>query len=165
MNRRDLLKLGATLTALPTVAAPQVSRRAPVHDWQPAFFDLHQYDTITAFSDIVIPTTDTPGAKDTLVGRHLDNLLAASGDAFRNQFRDDLNALDRFSRQVTGSDFVQAAPDQQRQILERMMTSGVQSSFYNLKAWIARMYYATRAGFYELNKGGRVPASLGCDDA
>ncbi len=32
----------------------------------------------------------------------------------------------------------------------------------SLKAWTARIYYATKPGFDELNKGSRIPATFAC---
>jgi gluconate 2-dehydrogenase gamma chain len=165
MNRRDLLKIGATIAAMPAaipaVAEAQTSMpQAPA--WNPAFFNSHQLDTITNFSDIVIPATDTPGAKDAQVPRYLDKILAASDHPFQNEFARDLDALDRFSRQTAGGDFVRLTPDRQKSVLEKMFESDQRSSFDRLKAWTARVYYATKPGFDELNKGGHVPGSFAC---
>lgn len=158
MNRRDVLRIGASLAAIPA-ARPQVPKAAA---WAPAFFNSHQNDTITSFGDILIPATDTPGAKDALVNRYLDKLLAASDHAWQNEFAQDLDVLDRFSRQRAGADFVRITPDQQRTVLEKMVVSSERPAFDRLKGWTARVYYATKAGFDELNKGGRVPGSFGC---
>lgn len=95
MKRRDILKLGASVAAIPAVGTSQPTAATPA--WKPAFFNPHQNDTIVEFSDLVIPATDTPGAKDALVNRYLDKLLAASDHPFQNQFAHDLDTLDRFS--------------------------------------------------------------------
>lgn len=150
--------MGATIAALPAASPAQTS----ASPWTPAFFNPHQNDTIVDFSDIVIPATDTPGAKDALVNRYLDKLLAASDHPFQNEFARDLDALDRFSRQSAGADFVRLTIDQQRSVLQKMVLSSDRPSFDRLKAWTARIYYATRAGFDELNKGGAVPSTFAC---
>jgi hypothetical protein len=162
MKRRDVLKLGA---AIPTAGLAQTAPPAATPrqvSWTPAFFNAHQNDTIIDFTDLVIPTTDTPGAKDAMVNRYLDKLLAASDHPFQNEFARDLDALDRFSRQTAGADFVRLTPDQQKAVLGKMFLSDQRPSFDRLKAWTARIYYATKAGFDELNKGGRVPGSFAC---
>lgn len=56
-------------------------------------------------------------------------------------------------------------PDKQKQILDKMFQSSDRPSFDRLKAWTARIYYATKPGFDELNKGGRVPAGFACKPA
>jgi gluconate 2-dehydrogenase gamma chain len=164
MNRRDLFKFTASLAALPAAAQTQTmppARPSP----PPAFFNPHQYDTITDFTDLVIPATDTPGARDAQVAHYLDKLLAASDHPFQNEFARDLDALDRFSRQTSGAEFVRLTPDQQRAVLEKMFQSADRPSFDRLKAWTARIYYATKPGFDELNKGTRVPGTFACKTA
>ncbi len=45
--------------------------------WKPKFFDEHQNDTVMVLSDLIIPATDTPGAKEALANRYIDLVLAA----------------------------------------------------------------------------------------
>lgn len=169
MQRRELLKIGVGLAAIPATGIaqtsnPRVVKAPPRSDaaWTPSFFNYHQNETMTLFSDTVIPTTDTPGAKEALVNRYLDKLLAASDAGFQNEFTGDLAALDRFSNATAGSDFIALSSTQQAHVLEAMFASDQRPSFDRLKAWTARIYYATKPGFDELNKGGRVPPSFAC---
>jgi hypothetical protein len=161
MKRRDLLKLAAGSATLPVAGLAQIAR-TPAPSWTPAFFNPHQNDTMVDFSDLVIPTTDTLGAKEALVNRFLDKILAASDHPFQNEFAGDLDALDVFSRQTSGAEFVRLTPDQQKVVLEKMFLSPQRPSFDRLKAWTARIYYATKPGFDELNKGRRVSTSFAC---
>jgi len=161
MQRRDVLKLGASLAALPAALA-QTPVAAPPISWTPSFFNAHQNDTVIDFVDLVIPATDTPGAKDALVNRYLDKLLAASDHPAQNEFARDLDLLDRFSRQNIGVDFVRLTSEQQRSVLENMFASPQRLSFDRLKGWTARIYYATRPGFEELNKGVQMPIRFAC---
>src|SRR5579859_7890140 len=59
-------------------------------NWKPLFLDEHQNETLIIFSDLLIPATDTPGAKEALVNRYIDLVLAA--DTRENQ-RSFLNSL------------------------------------------------------------------------
>jgi hypothetical protein len=168
MKRRDVLKFGATMAAIPAAGAAQTTpppRNPSPPVWNPSFFNQHQNDTVVAVTDLLIPATETPGAKDALVNRYIDKILAASDHPAQNEFAHDLDALDVFSRQSAGDDFVRLTPDQQRAVLEKMMTNAQRPSFDRLKGWTSRIYYATRPGFEELNKGGRVPATFACKPA
>src|SRR5215472_10887291 len=94
-GRRGVLKtlvMGAGgLTTLPILGQAQPARTAvsgmPAMDmssddvdaiaqtganWKPQFFDAHQNETLIALTDLIIPTTNTPGAKAALVNRYLD---------------------------------------------------------------------------------------------
>ena len=46
-------------------------------NWKPVFLDEHQNETLIILSDLIIPATDTPGAKEALVNRYIDLVMAA----------------------------------------------------------------------------------------
>jgi hypothetical protein len=88
-GRRGVLKtlvMGAGgLTTLPILGQPEPARAAASTDmpadadaakadadWKPLFFDAHQNETLIALTDLIIPATDTPGAKAALVNRYVD---------------------------------------------------------------------------------------------
>ena len=47
-------------------------------------------------------------------------------------------------------------------MLEALDASG-NDFFHRAKSMTAGIYYNTQIGYQELNKGGRVPATFGCD--
>ena len=49
----------------------------PAPGWKPLLLDEHQNETLIILSDLIIPATDTPGAKEALVNRYIDLVLAA----------------------------------------------------------------------------------------
>jgi len=61
------MSLGAAEPPDPSLAAA---------DWKPKFLDDHQDQTVLAVADILIPDTDTPGARAAQVDRFIDLLLA-----------------------------------------------------------------------------------------
>ena len=62
--------------------------------WQPRFFDAHQNETVIVLSDLMIPSTDTPGAKAALANRFIDLLLSASPLDEQERYIQALSALD-----------------------------------------------------------------------
>src|SRR2546427_10954613 len=84
MNRRELLRvLGASalLPALPDrsaerldAAGRRVHARARSRGLQ--VLDPHQSETVATIAELIIPTTDTPGARAAQVHRFIDLLLA-----------------------------------------------------------------------------------------
>lgn len=159
MQRRDLLKLGASFT-IPAAWAQSVAKP----DWRPTFLDAHQNETVIALTEAIIPATDTPGAKAALVNRYVDLFLRDGDPVFRGAFMAGLNWLDGYSIQHHGHPFVKLTSAQQNTVLQTLeATAGPGLEFFRrAKAMTANIYYKTQIGYQELNKGGRVPAHYGC---
>lgn len=178
MRRRDLFKIGAATAA----AAPQLfaedhhhvaameaaSAQVKAASWQPAFFDAHQNDTVIALTDLIIPRTDTPGAKDVNTNRYLDFFFATGEVETRHRFIEGLNWLDGYAIRKHHAPFVKLPSEQQTAILHTLDTNAEpntepgQHFFRLVKGWTARIYYNTKEGYAELNKGG-IPSTVGCE--
>ena len=68
MQRREILKLLAGTAAFPLLSNDALAFFQSVHEQIPATADLktlnpHQDATVTAIAELIIPETDTPGAK------------------------------------------------------------------------------------------------------
>lgn len=166
MDRRDVLKL-FPLAALSPAALAQISQPS----WKPEFFTPHENESAVVISELVIPETDTPGAKAALVNRYMDKLLAAQPEVNKAQFRDGLKWLDAYTVRTAGKEFAAMPAADQAHLLETLESSrdselarGRQFTML-MKRYTTGIYYATQAGFNELNKGGRVPAAFGCQHA
>ena len=157
MHRRDLLKLAASF-AIPTAWAQQAAKP----DWKPSFLDDHQNETVIALTELIIPTTDTPGAKAAHVNRYIDLFLRDGDAGQRERFMAGLNWLDGHAIQEHGHPFVHLTVPQQTAMLQALDAAG-NDFFHRAKSMTAGIYYNTQIGYQELNKGGRVPASVGCD--
>jgi hypothetical protein len=168
MNRRDLLKLGA---AAPAAAFGQHAHEfpdfgqlsAPPADanWKPAFFDAHQNETVIVVSELIIPQTDTPGAKAALVNRYMDKIFAVMPEAQQARFRTGFESLEAAAGSAHGKSFVACAADEQIKMLQDLEAK--RDPFFGfMKGMTVRIYYATKPGFLELNKGGRVPDTFAC---
>jgi hypothetical protein len=147
-------------------AADENTPAAPARTgWQPGVFDEHQLTTVAILAELIIPSTDTPGARVALVHQHLDHILSASPDTARDQFLEGLWWLDGYCLRSAGKPFKDAPAEQQMQILLLLNDASdpelepgrvfVQA----MKTWTAKIYYSTETGQQELNKGGRVPSS------
>ncbi len=80
MNRREALRkstllLGGALSAS-TIAAVMSGCKAPMDpDWTPSTMTRDQAEIVAEVCERIIPATDTPGAKDALVHRYIDEFL------------------------------------------------------------------------------------------
>jgi Gluconate 2-dehydrogenase subunit 3 len=171
MHRRTVLQIGVAATALPVILPAQerphpetISQRSDASAWKPQIFDDHQNQTVIALTELIIPATDTPGAKAANVNRYIDLLLADGPDSERARFLEGLSWLDSVAIQQLGRPFVKCTPADQTALLTEFESGiGPGHEFFRLaKSMTAMIYYNTQIGYRELNKDGRVPASFGC---
>jgi hypothetical protein len=167
MNRRDLLKVSASVAALPALGQAQSRKTKTGSSWAPALFTVEQNATVIALTDLIIPDTDTPGAKAANVNRYMDLLLHDGPASERDRFLNGLKWLDEYSRMTDGAPFAKLAPEKQIAILRTLDTATSEdlkpgSEFFRYaKSFTSRIYYNTEIGFKELNKAG-VPGSFAC---
>jgi len=187
MNRRDLFRqtfLGAAAAATARLAHARefpsdydASKELARADWKPLFLDGHQNETLVAFGDILIPATDTPGAKAALVNRFIDAVLAVETHDTQRSFLDSLAYLDGEAFARHGAAFVYLEPEQQTGLATFMAYPHTletwdenapggyrgHAHFSNLKDWISRAYYSSPVGMQALGYTG-VPGGVfeGC---
>jgi hypothetical protein len=130
--------------------------------WTPRVLDAHQDELVTVLSELVIPRTDTPGAKAALVNRFIDAVLEDSDEPDRRDFLKGLAWMDSRSRELFGTDFVKAAPAQQVALLTIVSSEkntahedqvGVEF-FEALKRMTVTGYYTSEIGMKELKDDG-----------
>ncbi len=162
LPRRVALKAGAGLVSVAVAGLPAAE------SWTAQTLDAHQMATVEALGDLIIPVTDTPGAKAALVHRYVDLFITDGPDTERVRFLDGLGWLDGYTNGKYQKTFLKlSAPDQVRvlQTLDSDSEYGIDEGhrfFRMLKSLVSRIYYNTEIGYRELNKGGRIPSSYGC---
>ena len=126
MKRRDLLKLGASVATTPALGIAQEHNHAaagtakPAAEWTPELFDDHQNQTVIALVDLIIPATDTPGAKAALVNRHMDHILGAAPEDEKTSFREGLWWVDGYAIRKHGKPFASCTAAEQTAILKTL---------------------------------------------
>ena len=121
MNRREaLLALGGVaVLADPLLAAGRSLRTRLGSGGVLKVLDPHQNATVVAIAELIIPTTDTPGATAAKVNEFTDLMLAEWLDADeRTRFLEGLADLDARSRKKFGKDLTACTPAQQTELLE-----------------------------------------------
>lgn len=166
----------ASLTALAqSHAATQAAQPAlTAAAWTPAVFTARQNDAVIALTELIIPATDTPGAKAALVNRFIDRVLADAPAAQRDAFLRGLAWIDTASRAESGQDIADAAVDRQTALLTRLADEGNHAPadapgvefFHAIKSMTISGYYSTEIGLrQELGDDGVLMALEfhGCD--
>ncbi len=165
MKRRDVLKAGAAAAAVSSVALPQEHVHLLAPDsvgkaaiWKPAVLSAEQNELVATLTELIIPATDTPGAKAATVNRYIDLFLGESPAAERGRFLSGLKWLDDYAVKQDGAPFAKLETAKQVAILEKL-DGGADASlgegteiFRMAKSMTARFYYQTDIGFKELNK-------------
>ena len=195
MQRRDVLRLltsSAVFSVMPLEAIfslkearAQVGQFAGVRTLNP-----HQNATLTTLCELIIPQTDTPGAKGARVNEFIDLLLTEWFDvAEAKEFLRGLDAVDALSRKRFNAEFIACTPDQQTGLMKQWDSEAMQflqlqkaaaqkaavktrpqknpplqqNFFYNLKRLTLVGYYTSEIGFsQELGDSIIPPGHAGC---
>ncbi len=138
--------------SMPPVAAQAAS--TPNAEWKPLFFDDHQNETVIALSELIIPATDTGGAKAAQVNRYFDLVLNESDPDRQKEFLEGLAWIDGRALMLHNKPFIDLTAEQQTALLEPLADqkntnpedhTGVR--FFNeLKGWTIFAYYSSEIG-------------------
>jgi gluconate 2-dehydrogenase gamma chain len=165
---------GAQSAAQPSELTPaqsgvDASKDLSAPGWKPLFLDEHQNETLVILSDLIIPATDTPGAKEALVNRYIDLVLAAETPDMQRAFLNSLGYLDGESMKRFKSAFRYLAADDQDLLLHALAYPRNASNwtgeadvnpdkghahFEALKERIMTAYYSSQIGEKELGWDG-----------
>jgi gluconate 2-dehydrogenase gamma chain len=201
MKRRELLKAGAFAGAVaalhPTMAQAQdtkanaeltpaqsgvdASNDLAAPGWKPKFLDEHQNETLIVLSDLMIPSTDTPGAKEAMVNRYIDLVLVAEKPEGQKAFLNSLSFLDGESMRRYKTAFRYLKREDQDDLLHALAYPKAGSGwtgeaasvdvghehFQFLKQRIAGAYYSSQIGEKELGWDGAFAHGpfKGCEHA
>ena len=189
MKRRELIRAGifaGAAAALPHAPAsaqntPQDSELTPAQsgvdaskdlaaaNWKPLFLDEHQNETVITLSDLIMPATDTPGAKEALVNRYIDVVLAAERPEVQQKFLNALGYIDGESIREYKKAFRYLTREEQDDLLHQVSYPRAASSwtgeapsaadaghahFEELKQRIVFAYYSSAIGERELGWDG-----------
>jgi glucoside 3-dehydrogenase (cytochrome c) hitch-hiker subunit len=189
MLRRDLLRVLSAVAVTPVLPRELslILRQAqPAPGYALRTFTPHQNDVVVAMIDLIIPETDTPGAKAARVNEFMDVILTDwAMDEERVRFLNGLTDVDAQSKALYGKDFVSATSLQQTALLQALDDSidwrhgpvvekaadAVEDPFIQLKGEFFRSlkhmtihgYYTSEIGFTEELKLEIIPGGFhGC---
>jgi hypothetical protein len=150
-------------------------------NWKPVFLDEHQNETLIILSDLIIPATDTPGAKEALVNRYIDLVMAAETHENQKSFLGNLAYIDGESMRIYKNMFRYLSREDQDDLLHTMAyplagstwtgeAAGADPGFTNfdqLKTHIGNAYYTSQIGMKELGRDDNFTHGVyqGCDHA
>jgi hypothetical protein len=170
LSRRDLLDMALRAAAVPgagqffsawlgTGALHQRGgSTAPpepplLRDYRPQFFEQSDFDALQAFTEILIPTDETPGAREARCAHYIDFVLQASTEAAPEtvrQWRDAMAALRRLGFHAADAAgraaLVEAMSRPER---DRGATHPAYAAYRLIKQQNAFAFYTSRTGMID----------------
>lgn len=186
MDRREVLRLlgsAAAISALPLEALTAI-RHVNAQIAQSTglkTLNLHQNATVTTIAELIIPATDTPGAKGAKVNEFIDLLLTEWYEPSETkEFLDGLDEVDARSKEKFSAAVIDCTPAQQTELLKELdaaamafvasqkqgaSTVGVLQRtkfFYQIKKLTLAGYYTSEIGFSQELGRSLIPPHAGC---
>lgn len=133
--------------------------------WTPAVLTPRQNEAVIALTELIIPATDTPGAKAALVNRFVDHVLSTSAAKERSEFIEGLTWLDDRCRARVGKDVAGATTAELTDVVTPLAAEGAGAAadargiafFRAIKSMTVTGYYTTEIGLrQELGDDGRM---------
>src|SRR6266550_1011344 len=160
MQRREVVRLLLGTAALPLLPKEVFALLSQARSEAPAIaaprtLNPHQDATVTTITELIIPQTETPGAKAARVNEFIDLILTDWFEAEdRTKFLAGLADIDKASQEACGKDFVDCTPIQQKQLLtafDEELTEMRQADIYSSHRR-RRNLMSDRSFFYALKQ-------------
>lgn len=114
--QRTALVLGYSISAPVILGVLKGCKAAPEAAFNPVFLKPDQAVLVSEIAEIIIPKTDTPGAKDAGVPAFIDLMLKDCYNAAdQERFTNELAAFDAAASSAYGEGFLDCSPDQQKE--------------------------------------------------
>ena len=133
MDRREALKRTAWLMG-GVVSAPAIMgvlngcAAKPTIDWKPVFLSQDQGILITEVAEIIIPKTDTPGAKDVGVPGFIDLMLKdVYSKEDQDRYLEGLKAFEDAAKKEYGDSFIDLSSEQRTAFVKKVHDAAVEA--------------------------------------
>jgi gluconate 2-dehydrogenase gamma chain len=145
------------LLALAAQHAQRPSPEAAAGAWTPKVFNPRQNELAMTLTELIIPETETPGAKAAKVNEYIDMVLVKATPELREKFLEGLAWIDARSEERFGSPFVSAPPLQQIELLTTLSAATTPSPadapgvefFQALKGMTITGFYTSEPGLIQ----------------
>jgi gluconate 2-dehydrogenase gamma chain len=162
MNRREALEraglvLGYAVSAPLFAGIMNGCKAVPELTYKPSFFPQDGALIISEIAEIIIPKTDTPGAKEAGVPAFIDSILGQCySKEDQDRFLSGLKSFDDAAKKTYGDLFMDLKPAQQQEYVKKVHDEAI-ASFKNAerKEWpfILMMKELTVVGFFTSEPG------------
>ena len=162
MNRREAIERTALILGY-AVSAPAMMgilngcKAKPELAFKPVFLTTEQAGLVSELAEIIIPKTDTPGAKEAGVPAFIDTMLK---DVYKQEDKDKfiagLTAFNEDAKKAQGDDFVSLSPEKQVEFFKGVhdaAVAGVKSGEIKERPFVLKVKELTLLGFFTSEPG------------
>ena len=131
MDRRQAIQraamvLGYSISAPALMGVLKGCKATPEIGYKPVFFNADQAAVMAEVAEIIIPKTETPGAKDTGVPAFMDLMLKDCYSAEdQKRFLEGVTALDAEAEKNYSNGFLDCSPEQQKELVHRVHSEAI----------------------------------------
>lgn len=162
MNRREAIQRTAMVLGY-AISAPALAgilngcKSAPELTYKPVFFTEAQAGLVSEVAEIILPKTDTPGAKDVGVPGFIDQMLRECypQDA-KDRFMQGLNEFEEDAKKTYGDSFTSCEPEQQLELVKKYhdaAIAGMKDKTLKDRPFILMTKELTMLGFFTSEPG------------
>lgn len=153
--RRTALLMGGAVSAPAIMGVLKGCTARPGVDWKPEFLNDEQASIITDISEIIIPRTDTPGAKDVGVPSFIDQMLReVYSEEDQKKFTDGLAAFNEGAEGEFGESFAGLDDEDKAAYVRKVHDEAVNSTEEPAeRPFILAMKELTMLGFFTSEAG------------
>jgi gluconate 2-dehydrogenase gamma chain len=127
--RKTALLMGAAVSASALAGIMQGCKASPELTYAPDFFTKEQAELVSELAEIIIPRTDTPGAKDAGVPGFIDKILKECYTKEDQDFyRAGLAEFDATAKSLFGDSFVYLSPEKQLEFVKAQNEAALKMS-------------------------------------
>ena len=155
--RRTAMIMGAAVSATTIAAFLEGCKNVPDLNYKPVFFTEDQARLISEVAEIILPKTDTPGAKDVGVPNFIDMLI---NDCYKledqKSFVDGLTKLDEDAKKNYGDSFIYLSAEKQKEYVKKTHDEAIaamKSDKALPRPFIIKLKELTMLGFFNSEPG------------
>ncbi|MBT1701876.1 gluconate 2-dehydrogenase subunit 3 family protein [Chryseosolibacter indicus] len=166
MDRREAIRrtawiMGGIVSAPAIAAVLKGCKAKPELGWKPVFLSEEQAAIVSEIAEIIIPKTDTPGAKDAGVPGFIDLILK---DVYKKEdqdlFLEGLKAFSQEAEKEMGDSFLELSHEQQSELVKKKHDAAIQAEQESKSAqnrpFILAMKELTMLGFFTSEPGATL---------
>ena len=157
MDRREALRrtaflMGGAISAPTIMGVLNGCTAKPTLDWKPEFLTEDQGILITNVTEIIIPKTDTPGAKDVGVPGFIDRMMKdVYSKEDQEKFLAGLKEFDEGAKSEYGDPFIALSDEQQSAYVKKVHDEAIATG--GERPFILKVKELTLVGFFTSEPG------------